>query len=82
MGTNATIIDFGGSKMKKLVKRPYGGLNPGSEYNLVSTCKDGCLISWRGQPLWVPNYIFEGNLDKRYEKREEEDDHGQQTDWR
>lgn len=68
--------------MKIQVKKPYGGLNPGNQYTVISECKDGVNISYKGKPLWVPNYIFQGQLDRKYENREEEEDYGQEIEWR
>lgn len=61
-----------------ILKKPYEPLTPGTNYKILQEGRDYYRINWRGKSLCVPKNVFEGRLDRKYEKVEEEHDY----DWK
>ena len=50
--------------MKLQVKSKYGPLHVGQFYKVLSEGYDGVKISYQGHPIWVQNWVFEGELEE------------------
>lgn len=67
--------------MRMTAKKQYSNIIPGNEYTLLNENPDNFEVKVKGRPQFVPKWVFEGKLDRRFEVEDEPEDEFYQMDW-